>query len=119
MSASEIAQHVGFLSAAYTAGVLIGAPIWGLISDRLGRPQILIGGLIGYVTSLMLLLPSMEGLWAIYVLRVAAGVFIAAVVPVVSALVAAHTPKALRARRFAWLGAASLLGFLSVIRDAK
>ncbi len=112
MSASDIAQHVGFLSAAYTAGVLIGAPIWGLISDRLGRPQILIGGLIGYVASLLLLLPSMEGLWAIYVLRVAAGVFIAAVVPVVSALVAAHTPRALRARRFAWLGAASLLGFL-------
>ena len=27
-------------------------------------------------------------------------------------LVAAHTPKAIRARRFAWLGAASLLGFL-------
>ena len=112
MSASEIARHVGFLSAAYAAGVLIGAPIWGLISDRLGREQILIGGLIGYVASLLLLLPSMEGLWAIYILRVAAGVFIAAVVPVVPALVAAHTPKALRARRFAWMGAASLLGFL-------
>ncbi len=111
-SATEIAQHVGFLSAAYAAGLLIGAPIWGLISDRLGRAQILIGGLIGYVASLLLLLPSMEGLWAIYILRVVAGVFIAAVVPVVPALVAAHTPKALRARRFAWLGAASLLGFL-------
>ena len=27
---SEVARHVGFLSGAYTAGVLIGAPIWGL-----------------------------------------------------------------------------------------
>ena len=110
---SEVARHVGFLSGAYTAGVLVGAPIWGMISDRLGRPRILIFGLVGYVASLLLLLlPSMGGLWTIYVLRVAAGLFVAAVVPVVPALVAAHTPKAIRARRFAWLGAASLLGFL-------
>ena len=93
--------------------MLVGAPIWGLISDRLGRPRILLFGLLGYVASLLLLLlPSMGGLWAIYVLRAAAGLFVAAVVPVVPALVAAHTPKAIRARRFAWLGAASLLGFL-------
>jgi MFS family permease len=110
---SEVARHVGFLSGAYTAGVLIGAPIWGMISDRLGRTRILIFGLVGYVTSLLLLLlPSMGGLWTIYVLRATAGLFVAAVVPVVPALVAAHTPKAIRARRFAWLGAASLLGFL-------
>jgi MFS family permease len=45
------------MSGAYTVGVLVGAPIWGLISDRLGRPCILILGLVGYVASL-LLLPS-------------------------------------------------------------
>ena len=108
----EVARHVGFLSGAYTAGVLVGAPVWGMISDRLGRPRILIFGLVGYVASLLLLLPSMGSLWTIYVLRAAAGWFVAAVVPVVPALVAAHTPTAIRARRFAWLGAASLLGFL-------
>ena len=111
-SGAEIARQVGFLSGAYTAGVLIGAPFWGLISDRLGRPRMLVVGLIGYVASLLLLLPTMETLWAIYLLRGAAGIFMAAVVPMVPALVAAHTPKALRARRFAWMGAASLLGFL-------
>ncbi len=110
---TDVARHVGFLSGAYTAGVLVGAPIWGWISDRAGRPRILILGLVGYVTSLLLLLlPAMGGLWTIYVLRAAAGLFVAAVVPLVPALVAAHTPKAIRARRFAWLGAASLLGFL-------
>ncbi len=109
----EVARQVGFLSGIYAAGVLVGAPVWGLVSDRIGRPRILIAGLIGYVISLLLLLlPSMEGLWAIYALRTAAGLFVAAVVPVVPAIIAAHTPVALRARRFAWLGAASLLGFL-------
>ncbi len=112
-SPTDVARHVGFLSGAYAAGVLVGAPIWGWVSDRLGRPHILIGGLIGYVASLLvLLLPSMAALWAIYTLRIAAGFFIAAVLPLVPALVAAHTPTARRARRFAWLGAASLLGFL-------
>ena len=110
---NDVARHVGFLSGAYTIGVLIGAPIWGLIADRLGRPRILIFGMIGYVASMLfLLLPWTGGLWTIYVLRATAGLFVAAVLPLVPALVAAHTPKAIRARRFAWLGAASLLGFL-------
>ena len=114
LSTTEIARQVGFLSGAYTAGVLVGAPMWGMISDRLGWPHILIVGLVGYVASLLslLLLPSSGWFWAIYALRAAAVLFVAAVIPIVPALVAAHTPKALRARRFAWLGAASLIGFL-------
>ena len=113
MSAIDIARHVGFLSAAYAAGVLIGAPLWGVVSDHSGRGRILMIGLIGYVTSLLLLLvPGLTGLWSLYALRGATGFFVAAVAPVVAALVAEHTPKKQRARRFAWLGAVSLLGFL-------
>ena len=54
----------------------------------------------------------MANLWGIYTLRGTTGFFVAAVVPVVAALVAEHTPAEQRARRFAWLGAMSLLGFL-------
>ena len=113
MTAIDIARHVGFLSAAYAAGVLIGAPLWGVVSDRTGRGRILIVGLIGYVASLLLLLvPGSTGLWSLYALRGATGFFVAAVAPVVAALVAEHTSEKQRARRFAWLGAVSLLGFL-------
>ena len=112
-NATEVGRHVGFLSGVYAAGVLLGAPLWGVVSDRVGRGRILIAGLVGYVGSLLLLLvPAMAGLWAIYALRATTGFFVAAVVPVVAALVAEHTPEQLRARRFAWLGAMSLLGFL-------
>ncbi len=112
-SAAEVGRHVGFLSGVYAAGVLLGAPLWGLVSDRVGRGRILIIGLIGYVASLLLLLvPAMAGLWGVYALRGTTGFFVAAVVPVVAALVAEHTPEEKRARRFAWLGAMSLLGFL-------
>ena len=112
-SAPEVARHVGFFSGVYAAGVLVGAPLWGAISDRVGRTRILIIGLIGYVVSqLLLLVPGFENRWGLYVLRTATGFFVAAVVPVVSALVAENTPKDKRARRFAWLSAMSLLGFL-------
>jgi MFS family permease len=110
---AEIARHVGLLSGAYTAGVLVGAPLWGTVSDRVGRRWILLAGLVGYVFSLLpLLRPEWTGLAGIYALRTATGFFVAAVVPVVPALVAEHTPENRRARRFAWLGAMSLLGFL-------
>jgi MFS family permease len=112
-TATEIARHIGFLSGVYSAGVLVGAPLWGFVADRAGRARILIIGLVGYVASLLLMLiPAMAGLWGIYALRGMTGFFVAAVVPVVSALVADFTPEEQRARRFAWLGAMSLLGFL-------
>ena len=113
VNADEVGRHVGFLSGVYAAGVLLGAPLWGVVSDRVGRGRILILGLVGYVASLLLLLiPAMANLWGIYTLRATTGFFVAAVVPVVAALVAEHTPEKQRARRFAWLGAMSLLGFL-------
>jgi len=112
-TASEIARHVGFLSGAYAAGVLVGAPLWGLVSDRVGRSRILIIGLIGYVASqLLLMVPVLAGVWGIYLLRATSGFFVAAVVPVVAALVAEHTPADRRARRFAWMSGVSLAGFL-------
>ncbi len=109
----EVGRHVGFLSGVYAAGVLLGAPLWGVVSDRVGRGRVLLIGLVGYIASLLLLLvPALAGLWGLYALRGTTGFFVAAVVPVVAALVAEHTPEKLRARRFAWLGAMSLLGFL-------
>ena len=115
-SAADVGRHVGFLSGVYAAGVLLGAPLWGAISDRAGRGRILLIGLVGYVvSSLLLLMPSTAGgsnITGLYALRGMTGFFVAAVVPVVAALVAEHTPADQRARRFAWLGAMSLLGFL-------
>ncbi len=75
--------------------------------------RILIIGLVGYIASLLLVLVAeVDKLCRIYALRASTGFFVAAVVPVVSALVAEYTPVDQRARRFAWLGAMSLLGFL-------
>lgn len=110
---ATVSRHVGYLSGVYTAGVLIGAPLWGKLSDLFGRSRVLLLGTAGYVISQLLLLRTdLVGVVGIYALRIATGFFVAAVVPVVPALVAEFTPSALRARRFAWLGAISLLGVL-------
>ena len=115
-SASEIARHVGLLSGVYAAGVLVGAPLWGRVSDHVGRSRILLIGLIGLIghvgIQLMLILPVLSGVWGISVLRAAAGFFVAAVVPVVAAPVAEHTPVDRPARHFAWMSGVSLLGLL-------
>ena len=112
-TAAEVARHVGFLSGAYAVGLLLGAPLWGTVGDHVGHRRILMLGLVGYVaSSLLLLVPALSLVWGMYALRGATGFFVAAVIPVVAALVAEHTPEVQRARRFAWLGAMSLLGFL-------
>jgi MFS family permease len=70
-------------------------------------------GFVGFVGSMLaLLVPAFGGLWAIYSLRGMTWFFVAAVVPVVSALIADHTPLKKCARRFALLGGMSLLGIL-------
>ena len=46
-STAEVGRHVGFLSGVYAAGVLLGAPLWGAVSDRAGRGRVLIIGLVG------------------------------------------------------------------------
>lgn len=93
--------------------LMLGAPLWGVVGDRVGYGRILILGLVGFVVaSLLLLIPALTAVWSMYALRGATGFFVAAVILVVAALVAEHTPVAQRARRFAWLGTMSLLGFL-------
>lgn len=73
-SPAEIASHVGMLSGSYAAGVLVGAPLWGIASDRVGRGRILIMGLVGYVVSLLFLLRAdLPDVWSLYLLRAATG----------------------------------------------
>lgn len=110
---AEIARHIGFVSGVYAMGVLVGAPLWGFVSDRVGRNAVLLTGFAGYVVTLMtLLIPGGVGIGGLYLLRGSTGFFVAAIVPLVSVIAAERTVEAQRARRFAWLGSMSLLGFL-------
>ena len=53
LAAAAFVVSAGYLGGAYAAGVLVGAPLWSFVADRVGRGRILIIGLVGYVASLL------------------------------------------------------------------
>jgi MFS family permease len=107
------ARQVGGLVATFSAAALILSPAWGWLSDRWGRRQVLLLGLIGFSISLALSAWD-DTLWRLYLCRGLNGAFSAAVTPVAFAFVADRSTDDLdRARRFAWLNALVLGGYLT------
>ena len=110
--ADEVALHTGLLTGVYTLALFAFAPLWGGISDRLGRRPVLLWGLAGFALA-MLGFSLVNDLPLAYGMRALAGALAAAVIPVALAQAAEYGGAVPRARRFAWLSAASTLGFLS------
>ena len=109
--ASTIANHVGNLSGIYMLGVFGGALAAGHLSDRIGRRPVLLSGLVVFLLSL-LASAHVRSLASLHALRFLAGFSGAAVVPVAAALIADSSSPTVAPRRLAFLGAASLVGFL-------
>jgi len=106
-----IAWHTGLLTGVYMIAVFLFAPLWGRVSDRIGRRMVILFGLAGF-SGAILSFAFASSLVSAYVLRLFAGLFAAAVVPVIFARVGDEQAVQERARSFAWLYAANALGFL-------
>lgn len=105
-----IATHTGLLTAAYTLAIAIGAPQWGKLCDRMGSRWIIIIGL-GGLASTLVLFSFFENLTLIYLGRFMAGLFASAVPP--AAMTAVSRYKASdewKARRLSWVGLALIAG---------
>lgn len=110
---AERAGQVGLAMAAFFAGGLFTASPWGWLSDRFGRRRVLLAGMIGFAVTLALTAAA-TSLLGLYLLRVLNGAFSVAVIPVALAVVADQfADGAIRGRRFAWLNAAVVAGYLS------
>src|SRR5512146_2775953 len=80
------AVTVGLLMSTYSVAQFIFAPVWGRISDRVGRRPILLLGLTGSVAGYTLF--GLAGtLWLLFVGRAAMGIF-GATIPTAQAAVA-------------------------------
>jgi multidrug resistance protein len=102
---------VGLLVASFSIAQLVFAPIWGRVSDRIGRKPVLIASLIG--TALGSLLTGLAGtLWLLFAGRIVDGIS-GASVSVAQAAVADIAEPAQRARLLGLLGAAFGLGFVA------
>jgi MFS family permease len=104
------AATVGLLMSTYSVAQFLFAPIWGRVSDRVGRRPILLLGLLGSVAGYTLF--GLAGtLWLLFLGRAAMGIF-GATIPTAQAAVADVTEPHDRARGMGLIGAAIGLGFI-------
>jgi DHA1 family multidrug resistance protein-like MFS transporter len=108
--ANSTAWHAGAIGGAYMLAIVIFAPLWGVFSDRVGGKPVIALGLAGSAAAFVLS-ANVHGLELVYVSRVFAGAFAAAVLPVTAATIGTVTDEIDRARKFAGLGASTLLGY--------
>jgi MFS family permease len=112
VGAAQVSRHTGLLTAVYTLSLFLFAPMWGRLSDRRGPRGVLLIGLLGFGTT-MLIFSFVESLTAVYAERFLSGIFAAAVTPVAAAVIGAFTTtEQRRARRLAFLSMAGITGFL-------
>lgn len=106
-------RHVGGITAIYFGAALVAAPIWGRLSDRLGRRPIMALGALGFAVAFGAS-AFVDDPRQLYLVRALDGAFSAAVAPTALAYLADRwTDPDTRARRFAWLNASVLLGYLA------
>ena len=110
--AAQVSRHTGLLTGVYTFALFLFAPIWGRVSDRFGRRNILLAGLFGFSIS-MAVFSFVESMAAVYAERFLSGMFAAAVTPVAVAAIGdfVSTDQA-RARRLSFVSIAGIAGFL-------
>ncbi len=102
--------EVGLLMATYSLAQFIAAPIWGRMSDRIGRRPVLLISLAGAVLTYLWLGMANE-LWILFAAR-AAGGFMAGNISAAFAYVADITTRENRAKGMGVVGAAFGLGFI-------
>ncbi len=101
---------IGLLVTSFSLLQLVAVPVWGGISDRLGRRPVLIVGLVGSTAS-YLLFAFAHTYWALLVSRIVAGAM-GATVGVGQAYIADVTAPERRAQAMGMLGAAFAMGFI-------
>jgi DHA1 family multidrug resistance protein-like MFS transporter len=104
-------RSMGVIITLYSLMQFIFSPIWGRLSDRIGRKPVIMIGLAGYAIS-MALFGASTHLWHLYVARALAGTLSSATLPTAMAVVADATDAEHRTRGMGFLGAAFGLGVI-------
>lgn len=101
--------ELGLLFSCFSGMQFLFAPMWGRLSDRIGRKPVLIGGLVGTAAA-YLLFARAESALMLYASRLLAG-FCGANISAAQAYIADVTDSKSRAKGMGLLGAAFGLGF--------
>lgn len=108
-SMGATATHLGMLFAAYSVVQFLFAPMWGRLSDRIGRRPVLMIGLVGFGLS-FLLFGLANSLWMLFAARTLGGILSAATLPTVLAYVADITDVRSRGSGMGIIGASAGIG---------
>lgn len=103
--------QLGLLMSVYSLMQFIFSPMWGRISDRIGRKPVLMIGITGLSLSFFMMAFSSH-LWMLFAARIIGGFLSAANMPTVMAYVADVTTKEDRGKGMGIVGAAVGLGFV-------
>jgi len=101
--------ELGLLVASYAVMRLIFGPIWGGLSDRVGRKPILLIGISGYVIT-MVWFGLATQLWMLFAARILSGILSSATAPTTMAYIGDSTSEDERGGGMGLLGAAGGIG---------
>jgi len=108
----EAGWTIGLLMSSFSIMQFLFAPLWGRLSDRIGRRPVLIIGLLG--STVFYTLFGLASVWKsltwLFITRIGAGIA-GATIPTAQAYIADTTTLQTRARGMALIGAAFGLGF--------
>jgi MFS family permease len=109
---AQVGMIVGMLMLSFPLMQFIFSPLWGRLSDRLGRRPVLLMSLAGsmFFYACFGLASLLQSLTWMFLSRIGAGIA-AATIPTAQAYIADVTPPEKRARGMAMIGAAFGLGF--------
>ena len=103
--------QLGLLMAVYSLMQFLFAPMWGRISDRIGRKPVIMIGILGLSLSFFLMAISTQ-LWMLFAARIIGGFLSSANMPTVMAYVADITSEEDRGKGMGIIGASIGMGFI-------
>jgi len=110
-SAKSAKWHTGGMLAVYSLMSFLLSPVWGRLSERIGRRPVIMTGVLGFSISFLIFGLSGDHLWLMYASRVLGGLFSGAVVSCIVAYVADITTEQERTKGMAVVGMSIGLGF--------
>ncbi len=102
---------IGLLSASYSLMHFLFSPLWGRLSDRVGRRPVMLIGLAGSALAFLMFGLS-STLVMLFVARILAGILSSATLPTAQAYIADTTSLEDRAKGMGLIGAAFGMGFI-------
>lgn len=104
--------HVGGLLTVYALASFFTAPLWGSLSDRIGRKPLILLGLVGFSLSFIVFALFIDNLTILYISRIIGGLFSGALYTSVTGFIGDMSSDEDRNKYMGFMGMSIGLGFI-------